>query len=97
MGQVALCAPLMAFMVHLACGSMWDSLYNREGRLGAGLSSMMLVLGSACGVVSLYSSVAPLAGTIFVPAAVVTAATAALVGAVWRMNGSEPLFPLKSA
>ena len=97
MGQVALCTPLAAFMVHLGCSSMWDSLYNREGRLGAGLSSMMLVLGSAFGVVSLYSSAAPLAGTIFAPTAAVTAATAVLVGAVWRMNGSEPLFPLKSA
>lgn len=95
LGHVYLSLPLALFMVHLALGDTWNTIFTVEGRLGAAVP-MVLVgpLASSIVVVASYWRVVPLAGQLLLPMVIWLGVASALVISIWRLNGVEPMYPL---
>ena len=96
MNQQFLVVPLMAFVVHLALGDTWNTIFTVERRLGAAVP--VVILGpwlSALIVTLLYWQINPLAGIILAPSCVWLTVAVILVLSIWQLNGKEPLYPLK--
>ena len=96
-GQTFLCLPLILFMVHLSLGDTWNTIFTVEGRLGAAVP--MVVIGPLLSVIVVtiaYFQTLPLAGWIILPSAVWLTIATALCISLWRLNGQEPLYPLKA-
>ncbi|MBT9310985.1 TspO/MBR family protein [Leptothoe kymatousa] len=96
LGQSYLSLPLVLFMVHLALGDTWNTIFTVEGRLGAAVP-MVLVgpLLSAVVVVFAYWQTVALAGQLLLPMVIWLGVASALVIAIWQLNGAEPMYPLK--
>lgn len=95
LGQTYLAWPLAIFMIHLALGDTWNTIFTVEGRLG--LAVPVVVLGplvSAVAVVVSYWPVVPLAGQLLVPMVIWLGVASALVISIWQLNGSEPWYPM---
>ncbi len=95
LGQTYLAWPLAIFIIHLALGDTWNTIFTIEGRLG--LAVPVVILGplvSAIAVAISYWHVVPLAGQLLVPMVVWLTIASALVIAIWQLNGSEPWYPL---
>lgn len=93
--QNFLSLPLVLFVVHLALGDTWNTIFTVEGRLGAAIP--MVILGPLCSaiVVTLsYGQVLPLAGWILFPSCLWLTVATALVIRIWQLNGKEPLYPV---
>ena len=96
--QQFLVVPLVAFVVHLALGDTWNTIFTVERRLGAAVT--VVILGpwlSALIVTLLYWQINPLAGIILAPSCVWLTVAVVLVLSIWQLNGKEPLYPLKRA
>ncbi|VEP18706.1 TspO and MBR like proteins [Hyella patelloides LEGE 07179] len=96
MNQHFLVLPLVAFVVHLALGDTWNTIFTVERRLGAAVP--VVILGpwlSALIVTILYWQIDPLAGIILAPSCVWLTVAVVLVLSIWQLNGKEPLYPLK--
>ncbi|ELR99722.1 TspO/MBR family protein [Gloeocapsa sp. PCC 73106] len=96
LNQNFLTLPLIAFGIHLALGDTWNTIFTVESRLGAGVPAV--IFGpwlSAIVVTLLYWQVNPIAGLILAPACVWLTIATILVISIWRLNGSEPLYPLQ--
>jgi benzodiazapine receptor len=90
--------PLILFVVHLALGDTWNTIFTVERRLGAAVP--VVILGpwlSALVVTAIYWETNPLAGMILSFSCVWLTVAAVLVWRIWQLNGSEPLYPLKLA
>ncbi|MBD2664196.1 TspO and MBR-like protein [Richelia sinica FACHB-800] len=88
--------PLIVFVVHLAVGDTWNTIFTVERRLGAAVP--VVILGpwlSAIVVTAIYWQTSPLAGMTLSFSCVWLTIAAALVFRIWQLNGSEPLYPLK--
>ncbi len=88
--------PLIVFVVHLALGDTWNTIFTVERRLGAAVP--VVILGpwlSGLVVTAIYWQTNPIAGIILVPACIWLTVAALLVLRIWQLNGSEPLYPLK--
>lgn len=96
LGQNYLTWPLAIFMVHLALGDTWNTIFTVEGRLGA---AVPVVLGgplaSSIVVVVMYWQVIPLAGQLLLPMVIWLGVASALVISIWQLNGTEPWYPLQ--
>lgn len=95
LNQNFLAIPLVAFVIHLALGDTWNTIFTVESRLGAAVPAV--ILGpwlSAIVVTVLYWQINPLAGLILSPACLWLTVAMALVISIWRLNGSEPWYPL---
>ncbi len=98
LNQQFLVVPLMAFVVHLALGDTWNTIFTVERRLGAAVT--VVILGpwlSALIVTLLYWQINPLAGIILAPSCIWLTVAVVLVLSIWQSNGKEPLYPLKRA
>ncbi|MBD2436318.1 TspO/MBR family protein [Nostoc sp. FACHB-110] len=88
--------PLILFVVHLAVGDTWNTIFTVERRLGAAVP--VVIFGpwlSALVVTALYWQTNPYAGIILSFSCVWLTVAAVLVLRIWQLNGSEPLYPLK--
>ncbi|MGK7939260.1 MAG: TspO/MBR family protein [Crocosphaera sp.] len=95
-GENFLSLPLIAFVIHLALGDTWNTIFTVEGRLG--LAVPVVILGpmlSAIVVTVLYWQTFVLAGLLLAPSVVWLAIACVLVYSIWQLNGSEPWYPLK--
>jgi benzodiazapine receptor len=98
MNHQFLVLPLILFVVHLALGDTWNTIFTVERRLGAAVP--VVILGpwlSALVVTAIYWETNPLAGMILSFSCVWLTVAAVLVWRIWQLNGSEPLYPLKLA
>lgn len=98
MNHQFLVLPLILFVLHLALGDTWNTIFTVERRLGAAVP--VVILGpwlSAIVVTAIYWQTLPLAGMILSFSCVWLTVAAALVFRIWQLNGSEPLYPLKLA
>ncbi|MDJ0799419.1 MAG: tryptophan-rich sensory protein [Calothrix sp. MO_167.B12] len=96
LNQQFLVLPLIAFVVHLALGDTWNTIFTVERRLGAAVP--VVILGpwlSALVVTGIYWEINPIAGMILAPSCVWLTVAAILVFRIWQLNGREPLYPLK--
>ncbi|NRB09819.1 MAG: tryptophan-rich sensory protein [Richelia sp.] len=96
MNQEFLVIPLILFVVHLAFGDTWNTIFTVERRLGAAVP--VVILGpwlSALIVTVIYWKISPTAGIILAPSCVWLTVAAILVFRIWQLNGREPLYPLK--
>ncbi|MDH6074724.1 TspO/MBR family protein [Chrysosporum ovalisporum CS-1034] len=98
MNHQFLVLPLILFVVHLALGDTWNTIFTVERRLGTAVP--VVILGpwlSALVVTAIYWETNPLAGMILSFSCVWLTVAAVLVWRIWQLNGSEPLYPLKVA
>lgn len=96
MNHQFLVLPLILFVVHLALGDTWNTIFTVERRLGAAVP--VVILGpwlSAVVVTAIYWQTNPLAGMTLSFSCVWLTVAAVLVFRIWQLNGSEPLYPLK--
>ncbi|MEH1964923.1 TspO/MBR family protein [Nostoc sp.] len=96
MNHQFLVLPLILFVVHLALGDTWNTIFTVERRLGAAVP--VVILGpwlSAVVVTAIYWQTNPVAGMILSFSCVWLTVAAVLVFRIWQLNGSEPLYPLK--
>ncbi len=96
-GQNFLSLPLLLFVVHLSLGDTWNTIFTVEGRLGAAVP--MVILGPLFSVIAVtvsYYQTLPLAGWIIFPSLVWLTVATALCISLWRLNGKEPLYPVKA-
>jgi tryptophan-rich sensory protein len=96
MNHQFLVLPLILFLIHLALGDTWNTIFTVEQRLGAAVP--VVILGpwlSAVVLTVIYWQTNPVAGmTLSFSCAWLTVA-AVLVFRIWQLNGSEPLYPLE--
>ncbi len=96
LGQNYLSLPLVLFMMHLALGDTWNTIFTVEGRLGAAVPVVVAgPLASSIVVAISYWATVPLAGQLLLPMVIWLGVASALVIAIWRLNGAEPWYPLQ--
>ncbi|MEA5627389.1 TspO/MBR family protein [Nostoc sp. UHCC 0251] len=96
MNHQFLVLPLILFVVHLALGDTWNTIFTVERRLGAAVP--VVILGpwlSAVVVTAIYWQTNPVAGMTLSFSCVWLTVAAVLVFRIWQLNGSEALYPLK--
>lgn len=96
MNHQFLVLPFILFVVHLAFGDTWNTIFTVERRLGAAVP--VVIFGpwlSALVVTAIYWQTNPVAGMILSFSCVWLTVAAVLVLRIWQLNGSEPLYPLK--
>ncbi|MEH2362571.1 TspO/MBR family protein [Nostoc sp.] len=96
MNHQFLVLPLILFVVHLALGDTWNTIFTVERRLGAAVP--VVILGpwlSAVVVTVIFWQTNPVAGMTLSFSCVWLTVAAVLVFRIWQLNGSEPLYPLK--
>ncbi|OCQ94189.1 TspO protein [Nostoc sp. MBR 210] len=96
MNHQFLVLPLILFVIHLALGDTWNTIFTVERRLGAAV--LVVILGpwlSALVVTAVYWQTNPYAGMILSFSCVWLTVAAVLVFRIWQLNGCEPLYPLK--
>jgi len=92
--------PIMAFMLHLTVGDIWNTINNTEKRYGAAVVGVLCVVLSAANAAYQYSTVDPLAGKLLGGTCLWLVTAAALITDTWRLNPTEngervPLYPVK--
>lgn len=96
LGQSYLSLPLILFMVHLALGDTWNTVFTVEGRLGTAVPVVLAgPLMSSIVVAIGYGKIVPLAGQLLLPMVIWLGVASALVISIWRLNGSEPWYPMQ--
>ncbi|WP_414565118.1 MULTISPECIES: TspO/MBR family protein [unclassified Anabaena] len=96
MNHQFLVVPLILFVVHLALGDTWNTIFTVERRLGAAVP--VVILGpwlSSVVVTAIYWQTNPVAGMTLSFSCVWLTVAAVLVFKIWQLNGSEPLYPVK--
>ena len=96
-GRQMLVLPLIAMMTHLAIGDTWTCINNVERRRGTAVAGVAFVWASVMSVIFLYWQTLPLAGMILAPSGLWLSIASFLIYSIWRINGSDPILPLKSA
>ncbi|NEQ50229.1 MAG: TspO protein [Leptolyngbya sp. SIO3F4] len=87
--------PLALFMMHLALGDTWNTVFTVEGRLGTAVPVVLMgPLVSAVVVVFTYWQIVPLAGQLLLPMVIWLGIASLLVISIWRLNGAEPWYPM---
>ncbi|KAK1743549.1 translocator protein [Skeletonema marinoi] len=93
-----LCLPIMAFMLHLTIGDIWNTINNTEKRYGAAVIGVLCVVLSAANAANQYFAVDPFAGKLLGGTLIWLCTAAALITDTWRLNPSEeglvPLYPV---
>ncbi|KAL7537745.1 hypothetical protein ACHAXR_008036 [Thalassiosira sp. AJA248-18] len=92
--------PVMAFILHLTIGDVWNTINNTEKRYGAAVIGVLCVVLSAGNAAYQYSTVDPLAGKLLGGTCLWLVTAAALITDTWRLNPTEngekvPLYPVK--
>lgn len=90
MGQEFLTLPLITFVIHLALGDTWNTIFTVEGKYG--LAVPVVIIGpwlSAIAVTVLYGQTTPLAGWLLMPSVVWITVACLLVYSIWRLNDCD--------
>jgi tryptophan-rich sensory protein len=94
--------PIMAFMLHLTVGDIWNTVNNTEKRYGASVVGVLCVVLSAANAANQYYIIDQFAGKLLGLTLIWLVTAAALITDTWRLNpinGNEkklvPLFPVK--
>ncbi|MEM8613482.1 MAG: tryptophan-rich sensory protein [Cyanobacteria bacterium P01_H01_bin.105] len=96
LGQTYLSWPLVIFVIHLALGDTWNTVFTVEGRLGFAVPVVIIgPLASSSVVVVSYWQMVPLAGQLLLPMVVWLGVASALVISIWQLNGREPWYPMQ--
>lgn len=91
---------IMALMLHLSIGDVWNTINNVEKRFGVSVVGVVLVWLSKANAALRYFSVVPLAGKLLGVTMIWLTIAASLITATWRLNPDpatgkpEPLFPM---
>jgi len=94
----------MSLILHLSIGDTWNTVNNVERRTGAAVPGVLLVWGSCLNAVLTHAQLPmPPTGLLQLPAPAVAlgvtlvwiTVAATLVIDTWRVNGKEPLYPVK--
>ena len=95
------CAPIMAFMLHLTIGDIWNTINNTEKRYGAAVIGVLCVVASAANAAYQYYTVDPFAGKLLGATLIWLCTAAALITDTWRLNPTTsesgelvPLYPV---
>ena len=94
------CAPIMAFMLHLTIGDIWNTINNTEKRYGAAVIGVLCVVASAANAAYQYSTVDEFAGKLLGATLIWLCTAAALITDTWRLNPASesgelvPLYPV---
>ena len=96
-GENFLSLPLVVFIIHLSLGDTWNTIFTVQSRLGAALPVVLLgPLASAIAVTSIYGLTIAKAGYLLIPMCIWLTIASLLVFDIWRLNGKEPLYPVKA-
>lgn len=92
--------PIMAFILHLTIGDIWNTINNTEKRYGASVVGVIGVVLSAINAAYQYSMVDSLAGKLLGGTCIWLVIATGLITDTWRLNPSEngkrvPLYPVK--
>jgi tryptophan-rich sensory protein len=82
--------PLILFIIHLALGDTWNTIFTVEGHYG--LAVPVVILGpllSAFAVSFVYGQIVPLAGWLIFPSCIWLIVASALVISIWQLNGKK--------
>ena len=95
-GQNYLALPLVLFIIHLALGDTWNTIFTVENRFGAAVPVVLIgPLASSLVVTVAYWQATPRAGYLLAPMCIWLVVASVLVFEIWRLNGQEPWYPLK--
>lgn len=91
--------PIMAFILHLTIGDIWNTINNTEKRYGTSVIGVGCVVLSAANAAYQYYQVDPFAGKILSVTLLWLVTAAALITDTWRLNRTEggklvPLYPV---
>ena len=92
---------IMAFIFHLTCGDVWNTINNTEKRYGMSVVGILLgVVPSAAFAASQYYAIEPLAGKLLGGTLLWLCTASALITDTWRLNPDEngkreALYPVK--
>jgi tryptophan-rich sensory protein len=92
-------AATLSLVLHLSVGDTWNTVNNVERRTGAAVPGVALVWASCAAAVLAHARLPgpPLAARALGVTLVWITVAAALVADTWRVNGREPLYPVKRA
>ncbi|MEL4897856.1 TspO/MBR family protein [Crocosphaera sp. Alani8] len=88
--------PLILYVIHLALGDTWNTIFTVERRFGAAFP--VVILGpwlSAIIVTIIYGQTISLAGFLLLPSVIWLTVACVLVYGIWQLNGREPFYPTK--
>ena len=95
------CDPaLLALLLHLSIGDVWNTINNTEKRYGAAVPSVLMVAAAAANAAYQYGQVDPLAGKLLGVTLVWFAVASTLIADTWRLNPDpvtgqrDPLYPV---
>ncbi|KAL3944213.1 MAG: hypothetical protein SGBAC_001710 [Bacillariaceae sp.] len=95
------CDPtLLALLLHLSIGDVWNTINNTEKRYGAAVPSVLMVAAAAANAAFQYSQVDPFAGKLLGLTLVWFAVASTLIADTWRLNPNpstgqrDPLYPV---
>ena len=95
-----LSVPIMAFMLHLTIGDIWNTINNTEKRYGAAVVGVLCVVASAANAAVQYYAVDEFAGKLLGATCLWLVTASALITDTWRLNPLDngekvPLYPVK--
>ena len=96
MGENFLVFPLFIYVIHLALGDTWNTIFTVEKRFG--LAVPVVIFGpwlSAIIVTVIYGQKNTLAGFLLLPSVIWIGVACVLVYSIWQLNGREPFYPTK--
>ena len=90
--------PLLALMLHLSIGDVWNTINNVERRYGASVMGVLCVWLSKAHAAYQYYQVDPLAGKLLGATLIWLTIATTLIAATWKLNPDEngklsPLYP----
>ena len=96
MGENFFAFPLIIYVIHLALGDTWNTIFTVQRRFGAAVP--VVIFGpwlSAIIVTVIYGQTTTLAGFLLLPSVIWITVACVLVYSIWQLNGREPFYPTK--
>jgi len=87
---------VMALVLHLCVGDVWNTVNNSERRYGAAAMGVLVVLATAVRAAVVYGGVVPRAGKLLGLTAVWISVASVLTWDIWRLNGKDTLYPVEN-
>lgn len=90
---------ILAFLVHLSVGDVWNTINNVEKRYGASVTGVLCVVTSLLNAAYQYYTVDPLAGNLLGLTVIWLSVASSLITATWELNPDisgerDPLYPV---
>ena len=97
------CGPILALLLHLSIGDVWNTINNVERRYGTSVTGVVLVWLSKAHAAYQFTRVHTVAGRVLALSLIWLTIATALVTATWRLNPDpatghpEPLYPVQGS